>query len=86
MAGPRPAVRRSTVTIRVIATAPLKRPDCERAGMVLTLRTLLLLIAVILFAVAAFGVDVGGISLVALGLALFAASFIVPDTALGTRR
>jgi hypothetical protein len=52
----------------------------------LTIRSLLILIAVILFVVAAFGVDVRGISLVALGLALFAASSIVPDTALGNRR
>ena len=49
----------------------------------LTVRTLLLLIAVILFAIAAFGVDVRGISLVAAGRAFFAASFIAPDTAVG---
>lgn len=54
--------------------------------MVLTFRTLLLLIAVILFVIAAFGVDVGGVSLVALGLALFAAAFLVPDTAIQPRR
>ena len=53
--------------------------------MAFTLRTLLLLIAVILFVVAAGGVDVKGLSLVDLGLALFAAAFIVPDTALGRR-
>ena len=54
--------------------------------MTLTIRSLLLLIAVILLLVAAFGVDVKGLSLGWLGLALFAASFLVPDTALGTRR
>jgi|tagenome__1003787_1003787.scaffolds.fasta_scaffold13524481_1 hypothetical protein len=54
--------------------------------MTLTIRTLCLLIAVILFIVAAIGVDVRGISLTALGLAFFAASFLVPDTMLGTRR
>ena len=53
--------------------------------MQLTIRSLLLIIAVILFLVAAFGVDVRGISLVALGLALFAAAFIVPDTIVGRR-
>jgi uncharacterized membrane protein len=53
--------------------------------MQLTIRSLLLIIAVVLFVVAAFGVDVSGISLVALGLALFAASFIVPDTVVGRR-
>jgi len=37
--------------------------------MQLTIRSLLLIIAVVLFLVAAFGVDVRGISLVALGLA-----------------
>ena len=53
--------------------------------MQLTIRTLFLLIAVILFIVAALGVNVRDISLTALGLALFAASFLVPDRLL-TRR
>ncbi|HVL54281.1 MAG TPA: hypothetical protein VM344_08455 [Vitreimonas sp.] len=53
--------------------------------MTLTFRTLLLLVAVILFVIAALGVDVGGLSLLALGLAAFAASFLVPDRALGNR-
>jgi len=53
--------------------------------MTLTLRTLLLLIAVIIFVIAALGVHVGDVSLVALGLAFFAAAFLVPDTALGRR-
>jgi len=53
--------------------------------MQLTIRSLLLIIAVVLFLVAAFGVDVRGISLVALGLTLFAAAFIVPDTIVGRR-
>lgn len=50
--------------------------------MQLTLRTLCLLIAVILFVVAAIGIDVRGVSLVALGLAFFAGSFVVPDRSL----
>ena len=54
--------------------------------MQLTIRTLLLLIAVILFIVAALGVDIRGISLAWAGMAFFAASFLVPDTVLGTRR
>jgi hypothetical protein len=54
--------------------------------MQLTVRTLCLLVAVILFVLAAVGVDVRGISLVALGLAFFAASFFVPDTIVGRRR
>jgi hypothetical protein len=53
--------------------------------MTLTLRTLLLLIAVILFVVAAVGVDVKGVSLTALGLACFAGAFLVPNSALGRR-
>jgi hypothetical protein len=54
--------------------------------MALTVRSLLLLAAVILFVLAAVGIDVSGISLVALGLACFAGSFVVPDRALGGRR
>lgn len=54
--------------------------------MTLTFRTLLLLIAVILFLLAALGLDIGGINEVALGLALFAAAFLVPDRAIDTRR
>lgn len=54
--------------------------------MTLTFRTLLPLIAVILFVLAAIGIDLGKISVVSLGLACFAAAFLVPDTALGTRR
>ena len=42
------------------------------------LRTLLLAAAIIVFILAAFGVDIGAdVGLVALGLALFAASFLV---------
>ena len=54
--------------------------------MALTFRSVLLLIAVVLFVLAAVGIDLGAISLVALGLACFAGAFIVPGTALGTRR
>jgi hypothetical protein len=54
--------------------------------MTLTIRMLLLLIAVIIFVIAAFGVKVGDVSLVALGLAFFAGAFLVPETALGARR
>ena len=53
--------------------------------MTLTLRSLLLLIAVILFVLDAVGVSIGGLDTIALGLALFAAAFLVPDTALGSR-
>jgi hypothetical protein len=54
--------------------------------MQLTIRTICLLIALILFIAAAIGVDFRGISLLAAGLAFFAASFLLPDTILGTRR
>jgi hypothetical protein len=43
-----------------------------------TLRTVLLIIAIILFVVAAFGFDVRGISLAWLGMAFFAGSFLFP--------
>ena len=52
----------------------------------LTIRSILVLIAVILFVLAALGYDLRGISLVAAGLAFFAASFLVPDTIVGLRR
>ena len=52
----------------------------------LTGRSILLLFAVLLFVLAAVGVDVGALALVPLGLACFAAAFIVPDTVVGTRR
>ncbi len=54
--------------------------------MTLTIRSILLLIAVVLFVLAAIGVGLGDISLVALGLACFAGSFLAPDTVVGTRR
>jgi len=53
--------------------------------MQLTIRTLFLLIALILFVLAALSVDVKGISLVDVGLAFFAGSFLVPDRALTSR-
>jgi hypothetical protein len=53
--------------------------------MSLTIRSLLLLIAVILFVLAAVGIDVSGISLLPAGLACFAGSFLVSDRALGRR-
>jgi hypothetical protein len=43
-----------------------------------TLRSVLLIIAIILFVIAAFGFDVSGISLVALGLAFGFAAFLFP--------
>ena len=49
-------------------------------------RTLLILIAVIAFALAAIGFDVRGLSLTALGLAFFAASWLVPEGVFGRRR
>ena len=54
--------------------------------MTLTVRSVLLLIAVILFVIAALGVRTGDVSLAWLGMAFFAGSFLVPDTLLGTRR
>ena len=48
-------------------------------------RTLLILIAVIIFALAAFGFDLRGVSLTSLGLAFFAASWLVPEGRFGRR-
>ena len=53
--------------------------------MQLTARTLCLLVAVILFLIAALGVDVRGIGLQSLGLAFFAAAFLVPDSLISRR-
>jgi hypothetical protein len=52
----------------------------------LTLRMILLLIAVVLFVLAAVGVDLGSLAIVPLGLAFFAVAFLVPDTVVGARR
>jgi hypothetical protein len=52
----------------------------------LTIRSLFLLIAVVIFVLAAIGLDLGRLALVPLGLAAFAAAFLLPDTAIGTRR
>ena len=45
----------------------------------LGLNSILLLIAVVLFVIAALGVSVGSVSLVTVGFAFFAASFLVGD-------
>jgi hypothetical protein len=50
----------------------------------LTLRSVLILVAVILFIVVAIGVDTT-LNLTALGLAFFAGAFIVPDRNLSNR-
>ena len=52
--------------------------------MTLTLRSVLILIAVVLFIVSAIGVDTS-INLLALGLAFFAGAFIVPDRNISNR-
>jgi hypothetical protein len=52
----------------------------------LTLRTILLIIAVVIFLVAAFGVDVRGLALIPLGLAFVAAAFLVPEGLISLRR
>jgi hypothetical protein len=53
--------------------------------MTFTARSVLLIVAVILFLLAAFGIGFGGISLSPLGLAAFAAAFIVPELPVGRR-
>lgn len=51
----------------------------------LSIRSILLLVAVVIFLLAAFGVSLGEIGLVPLGLAFFAGAFIVGDGGLGLR-
>jgi hypothetical protein len=55
-----------------------ERSDMAFRGSRFTLRSVLLIVAVILFVVAAFGFDVKGISMAWLGLAFFAGSFLFP--------
>ena len=50
-----------------------------RGGSSIGVRSLLLILALITFVIAALGLDVGRISLVAVGLAFFAASFLADD-------
>jgi hypothetical protein len=68
------------------AADPAAARPTQEAIVMLTFRSILLLIAVVLFILAAVGVDIGKIALVPLGLALFAAAFVVPDTVLSSRR
>src|SRR5262245_36391008 len=58
----------------------------KEASLMLTIRMILLLVAVVLFVLAAVGIDLGKIALVPLGFAFFAGAFVVPDTALSGRR
>lgn len=51
----------------------------------LGVRSILLIVAVILFVLGAFGVDLGTISLVPLGLAFFAAAFLVGEGGFNVR-
>ena len=51
----------------------------------LSIRSILLLVAVVLFVLAAIGVNVGGVSLVPLGLAFFAGAFLVAEGGFGLR-
>lgn len=51
----------------------------------LTVGSILLIVAIICFVLAAVGVAVGEISLLPLGLAFFAASFLVGDRGLNVR-
>ncbi len=50
------------------------------------LSSILLIVAIICFVLAALGIALGSISLVALGLAFFAGSFLVGDGGLNLRR
>jgi hypothetical protein len=52
----------------------------------LSIRSILLLVAVVLFVLAAVGVSLGTINLIALGLAFFAGAFLVGDGGFGRLR
>ena len=51
----------------------------------LSIRSILLLVAVVLFLLAAFGIGFGEISLLPLGLAFFAGAFLVAEGGFGVR-
>jgi hypothetical protein len=51
----------------------------------LSLRSILLLVAVVLFVLAALSIDLGQISLLPLGLAFFAGAFLVAEGGFGLR-
>jgi hypothetical protein len=52
----------------------------------LSIRSILLLVAVVLFLLAAFGISLGTVSIVSLGFACFAGAFLVSEGGLGMRR
>jgi len=52
----------------------------------LGLRSILLIVAIVCFVLAAIGVGIGAVDLVPLGLAFFAAAFLVGDGGLSIRR
>jgi hypothetical protein len=51
----------------------------------LGVRSILLIVAIVCFVLAAIGVAVGDVSLIPLGLAFFAAAFLVGDGGFGIR-
>jgi hypothetical protein len=52
----------------------------------LSLRSILLLVAVVIFVLAAFGVSLGTVGLVPLGLAFFAGAFLLGEGGFPLRR
>ena len=51
----------------------------------LSIRSILLLVAVVLFVLAALGVSLGDVNLTPLGLAFFAGAFLVSEGGFGVR-
>jgi hypothetical protein len=70
--------------IRALSERRQPRPT-EVTLMNLSLRSILLLVAVVIFVLAAFGVSLGTVSLVPLGLAFLAAAFLVGEGGFGLR-
>ena len=54
-------------------------PKFEVPAVKLSIRAILLLVAVVLFVLSAYGVGLAGVSLVPLGLAFFAGAFLVSE-------
>jgi hypothetical protein len=64
----------------------VRRPSNQGEVMSLTPRSILLLVAVILFLLVAFNVALGTVSLLPLGLAAFAAAFLLDGSGFSLRR
>jgi hypothetical protein len=65
---------------------PFDNAQLEVTDVNLSIRSILLLVAVVIFVLAAFGVSLGAVNLVPLGLAFFAGAFLVDEGGFGRLR